>query len=758
NIAGVTRRDVERIDPARPLPDGFDAVAEMIYNNERPYELHRVTTGTDFEREQSRVFKDLVKAQLSPLTEALDARYKASAGYPADDAALVRALAQAGVEFAALRDPWGRPFRTKFYFERQNDVLELLSGGADKRPGTDDDFVAARFDRPYFRKTGEAIDRAVADFHKRTGGHVLELPALREEMRRAGIGDEAVRDRWGRPYDFKFETAGTYHVITVRSASPNRIPEQEGDGDDFEVWKVFTDYFEESRKAVDAALYRDARAGHGFPSTRGELASALARSSLKPEDLTDGWGRPAYPVFSKVNRFTDRVGAEGRGAEGAKRKARPVTQTLYALTLMSAGPDRREGTRDDFTLAYYTSLGEEQTAEDSAPVPAARGVTFSGGTGAVTGTVIDPQGAVISGATVTAKHNFVDFEASTTTDDNGLYLLRNLPSGVYTLKISSPGFVQFTLSGVRVLSSNLTKVDATLSVGAVAEAVTVTAGADTLNQTVQTSVAATVSEKRLPVMAPLSTPRLREFFPETLVWSPELETARDGTARLNFKLADNITTWKMSVIASTEDGRLGSAESEFLAFQPFFVEHDPPRVLTEGDEIQLPVVLRNYLAARQGVDVEMKPERWFALAGASKQHADVASGDAARPVFDFRAVASVSDGKQRVTALGSEASDAVEKPVTVHPDGEPRSATDGKLLTDAGALGTEVPADVVRGSVRGELKVYPNLTTHVIEGVEAIMSRPYGCGEQTISSAYPSVLMLDYGKGLKGGAVDAETL
>ena len=35
---------------------------------------------------------------------------------------------------------------------------------------------------------------------------------------------------------------------------------------------------------------------------------------------------------------------------------------------------------------------------------------------------------------------------------------------------------------------------------------------------------------------------------------------------------------------------------------------------------------------------------------------------------------------------------------------------------------------------------------HVIESVEAIMSRPYGCGEQTISSTYPSLLLLRHRK------------
>ncbi|MBV8860038.1 MAG: carboxypeptidase regulatory-like domain-containing protein [Acidobacteria bacterium] len=757
NIAGVTRRDVERLDPARTRPEGFDVAAEMLYNNERPEDFHRVTTGTNFEREQSRVFADLVAAELKPLTDALNTYYAGSLMYPTGETALVQILAPRGVDFKALRDPWGQPFRPRFSVVRVSDRLELLSSGADKLPDTDDDFVAATFNRPYFRKTGEAIDRAAAAYHKRTGGFIRDLATLREELRNEKVGGDALLDPWGQPYRFHFETSGTHNVIIVESSGPDRVfaPSRGASGsDDFDVWNLLTDYFKESREALDGALEKNAREGRAFPRTRAELASALANSSLSLDGLRDGWGRPVYVTFSTLSRFTDRVEVTARGADLLKRSARPVTQTVRTLTLRSAGPDGREGTPDDFTLAYHTSIGDEQTAQDAAPVPAAQTTTFSGGTGAITGTVLDPNGAAIAHAKVVAKHGFVEFEASAETNDEGVYLLRNLPSGVYTVTFNADGFSQMTIEAVRVISSNLTKLDASMAPAAMTETVTVTAGDSSTQTSTQFSATVVKSEGGPVVQAPLSTPRLREFFPETLVWSPELETAGDGTARLNFKLADNITTWKMSVIASTEDGRLGTAEQEFLSFQPFFVEHDPPRVLTEGDEISLPVVLRNYLSKPQGVDVEMKPESWFALSGASRQRAEVPAGDAARPTFDFRAVASVNDGKQRVTALGADASDAIEKPVTVHPDGEERSLTDGTLLTDAGALAVNVPADALRGSLRGELKVYPNLTAHVLEGVEAIMSRPYGCAEQTISSAYPSVLVLNYSERLKGGGLD----
>ena len=748
DIAGVTQRDIEQLDLSRPVPDGLEAVAEMLYNGSRAYDEHSVFGGTEFARDQREVFSDLVGAQLKPAQDAINKRYDASAEYPSDEASLARILNSAGVDFAALRDPWGRPYRAQFSFARDLDLLDIKSDGADERAGTDDDFTAARFAWPYFRAVGERINRAAADYHKRTSGYVRDLPTLKDELRREGFDLERLRDRWGQPYRFDFGVVGSNYTIKVESGGANKMFESPrvAGSDDFPVWTSLTDYFAETRASVDAVLAARLRETGDFPQTEASLRETLRRAGVKYEELADGWGNRIYATFSKETRFTDRVTFEDRRrydpVHETHKEIKPITQTLYALALRSVGPDGKTNTPDDFNLGYFTSIAAEQTAQDDSPQPAAPVTTFSGGTGAITGTVTDSQGAAIPGVTVRARHKTVQLEFEAKTDDSGVYLLRGLPSGFYTVTFEAQPFKNVMLEDVQVQSSNLTRADVKMDIGTVSETVTVTAEKSATLETASYSATKIVKES-VGTRMPVSTPRLRQFFPETLVWQPALETDSQGRARLDFKLADNITTWKMSVIASTEDGRLGVAEKEFLAFQPFFAEHDPPRVLTEGDRVLLPVVLRNYLERPQSVAVEMKPESWFTLNGPARQSAEVPAGDAARPIFDFRAVASVKDGKQRVTATGAEASDAVEKPVTVHPDGEERSQTDAAIFADAGTLDVNVPAEAIRGSVRSELKIYPNLTAHLTESVEAIMERPYGCGEQTISSSYPSVMALD---------------
>lgn len=756
SVAGFTQRDIERLDAARAVPAGLEEVAELLYNvNDYGYgygyeQSRNVFGGTRFLRADAQTFQELVGVRLVPAREALKRRYDATAEYPTDAVSLARMLSAAGVDFESLRDPWGRPFRADFYPEGPYTMLEIVSDGMDKRAGTDDDFRATSLSWPYFRKTAEAIERAVKAYHARTGGYVRDLQTLAEELRREGVDAGGLRDPWGQAYSFEFDATGKYYRVRVRSSGPNRSfePHEAEDSDDFTLSTTLTDYFDETSAVVDFALSRALRETGSFPGDEAALSAALKRLRLDFDALRDGWGNRLYATFVSSSRHADDNKIEHRtgvGASDAKRSLTPVTHVLRAVGLGSPGPDRRKGTEDDFTLGYYVSLATEQSGRDAKPRPAQLAAIFSGGTGAITGTVTDPTGAAVPGAQVTAKHMLTEMTFTAESGDDGTYLLRNLPSGFYELTCVSPGFTSYVIREVQVQSVNLTKVDISLNVAGATEEVTVTGGKASTLDTTSTSVSGKVNVKvAAPARVPLSTPRLREFFPETLVWQPAVETDREGRAEVRFKLADNITTWKMSVIASTEDGRVGLYENEFISSQPFFVEHDPPRVLTEGDRISLPVVLRNYLERAQAVEVELKPETWFALEGPARRREEVPAGEAARPTFDFRAVASVKDGKQRVTALGSDASDAVEKPVTVHPDGEERAATGSAILSDAGALSFNLPADAVRGSVRGELKLYPSLAAHLLEGVEAIMERPYGCGEQTISSSYPSLLVLRY--------------
>ena len=69
-------------------------------------------------------------------------------------------------------------------------------------------------------------------------------------------------------------------------------------------------------------------------------------------------------------------------------------------------------------------------------------------TASITGTVTDPSGAAVSGATVTATSVERGQNYTATTNDSGLYRIAQLPVGTYTLKIEKQGFAIGDPSGL----------------------------------------------------------------------------------------------------------------------------------------------------------------------------------------------------------------------------------------------------------------------------------------------------------------------
>src|SRR6202046_587003 len=86
-------------------------------------------------------------------------------------------------------------------------------------------------------------------------------------------------------------------------------------------------------------------------------------------------------------------------------------------------------------------------------------------TSSITGQVTDPSGAVISGAKVIAENAATSVKTSTETNASGVYTIRFLPIGTYTLTIEGKGFATQKISPFTLEIDQTAKIDASLTIG-----------------------------------------------------------------------------------------------------------------------------------------------------------------------------------------------------------------------------------------------------------------------------------------------------
>src|SRR5712691_8261182 len=95
--------------------------------------------------------------------------------------------------------------------------------------------------------------------------------------------------------------------------------------------------------------------------------------------------------------------------------------------------------------------------------------------GSIAGTIADPQDAVIVGARVALENVATGIRIEVFSDAVGGYSGFPLSPGRYDVRVTAPGFREKTISGVRVDLDSKVRVDVTLALEAVQEAITVEA-------------------------------------------------------------------------------------------------------------------------------------------------------------------------------------------------------------------------------------------------------------------------------------------
>jgi uncharacterized protein YfaS (alpha-2-macroglobulin family) len=235
--------------------------------------------------------------------------------------------------------------------------------------------------------------------------------------------------------------------------------------------------------------------------------------------------------------------------------------------------------------------------------------------------------------------------------------------------------------------------------------------------------------------------KVRSFFPETLLSAPFVETDAQGRLSMDIELADSITTWRATAVANSLDGKVGAASFGIRVFQPFFVDLDLPVEVTRGDVLDVPIVVYNFDSGPLTVRLDLEAGDGLAIVGSAGISVDVEAGRVKSVTVPVEAL-TVGRHELTVNASSGSLSDAVRRTLKVAPDGKRTEVVESGLLSASTTVAVEIPDDIVEGSARLLVKLYPGKASLDSESAASLLNQPSGCFEQTTASSWPNVMVL----------------
>ena len=187
---------------------------------------------------------------------------------------------------------------------------------------------------------------------------------------------------------------------------------------------------------------------------------------------------------------------------------------------------------------------------------------------------------------------------------------------------------------------------------------------------------------------------VRSNFDAVALFAPDVTTDADGHATVDVTLPDNLTRYRVMVVAASGAQQFGTAEANVSAELPLMVRPHPPRFLNFGDRFELPVVVQNDTDAPIDADVVVESANLGADAPAGVR-VTVPATDRVEVRFPL-AAEDVGRAALRVTAVSGERADSATVSLPVYtPSTSETFATYGVLDEGAVAQPVLAPSDVI---------------------------------------------------------------
>ncbi|HWF88035.1 MAG TPA: alpha-2-macroglobulin family protein [Pyrinomonadaceae bacterium] len=242
--------------------------------------------------------------------------------------------------------------------------------------------------------------------------------------------------------------------------------------------------------------------------------------------------------------------------------------------------------------------------------------------------------------------------------------------------------------------------------------------------------------------------QVRNDFRSTIVWLPDVKTNADGTAIVNVKYPDSLTTWSATARVVTTGNEFGMGNSSTRTKQPLIVRLQAPRFFVVGDQVTVSGVINNNTDQPMSVMPKLNADglsvTGLLIDGKPVSNAQTpvqVKANTETRVDWLVEVHHASEAKLRVEVRGGKYADAMEKTFTIFEHGiEKFVSRSGKMRGNSVSINLDIPKDRRADSTKLTVQIAPSMATTMLDALPYLIDYPYGCTEQTMSRFLPAVI------------------
>jgi uncharacterized protein YfaS (alpha-2-macroglobulin family) len=252
---------------------------------------------------------------------------------------------------------------------------------------------------------------------------------------------------------------------------------------------------------------------------------------------------------------------------------------------------------------------------------------------------------------------------------------------------------------------------------------------------------------------------VRTNFVDALIWKAHVVTDKNGKAKVEFKIPDNLTTWRTTVRGITKQTDVGQKIDKFISRKDLLVRMETPRFFRQDDEVVISTIVHNYLSEKKVTKISFEGKNLNLISSfvnsnqvtnkkgeLSKDSYEILIPENSELRIDWKVKVSNPNGEAtlKASALTNEESDAMEVKVPILPNGI-------KVINPIvlhypqenvnESIEISLPENIDIKTTAISINADPSLAGTILKSLDDLAGYPYGCVEQTMSRFLPTIIV-----------------